>query len=187
MLLALFLFSVFSGHTYAYALIDLDWGTSVGASTSADSASADNKTPLEMTADRVENVTDLDAYSNTAMQGDSSLDSMSFTENSVTVTYKAKGRLLALVPMSFLIRATAHANGKVELTYPWYSFLTLDGRDQLETEMRVAVDNALRAQALGSVRAEGEAENSTLTPAQKAILAREMNAILKASVATKGF
>ncbi len=142
---------------------------------------------VEMPADKVESDADLEAYSEAALRNDESLDDMSFTNDTVTVKYKEKGRFLALVPMTFIVKAKAHADGTLELDYPWYAFLTVDNQDEVETDLRIAVDNAIRTHAVGSVRAEGEALNATLSASEKAQIAREMQAILKAQLARKGF
>jgi hypothetical protein len=142
---------------------------------------------VEMPAEKVQSEADLETYSETALRNDSRLDDISFTANTVEVKYREKGRFLALVPMTFTIRAVAHADGTVELEYPWYSFLTLDNKDELETDLKIAVDNAIHAQAVGSVRAAGQAEKATLTAAERAEIAEEMQAILKAQLAGEGF
>ncbi len=200
-------FVVFAGQSHAYALINLDVGAGANASSSTGSkvevksntsleagssmnsstSSATTNVRADMSADRVESDGDLQAYAASALRNDESLDDVTFTDDSVTVKYKEKGRFLALVPMTFTVRAVAHADGTLELDYPWYSFLTLDSRDEVETDLRIAVDNAIRAHAVGSVRAEGQAENMTLSASERAEIAAEMHAILKARLAGKSF
>lgn len=150
------------------------------------SASSSVNVLSDMSADKVESDGDLQAYAETALRNDESLSDVSFTDDTVTVKYKEKGRFLALVPMTFTVSAKAHADGTLELDYPWYSFLTLDSQDELETDLRIAVDNAIRAQAVGSVRAEGQAENATLSASERAVIAAEMHTILKARLAGEG-
>lgn len=203
--LVLFASLALVSHSDAYALIDLDIGGSAGASssgvvqasssahvessTTSASTTSSTKTAVavDMAPEKVETDSDLEAYVATALRSDESLDDVSFSEDSVTVTYKERGRLLALVPMTFTVRALAHADGTVELNYPWYSFLTLDDQDEIETDLRIAVDNAIRAHALGSVRAEGESEHLALSASERATIAAEMHTILKARLEEKGF
>ncbi|MBX4206462.1 hypothetical protein KW784_01615 [Candidatus Parcubacteria bacterium] len=98
---------------------------------------------------------------------------------SVAVTYRETGRLLALVPVTFTVRATAHADGTMELEYPWYSFLTVDKRDKVEAELKVAVDAALRSLAVGSVKAGGEAKRTAFSPEEARAAATAMKRVME--------
>ncbi len=124
---------------------------------------------------------DLRAYAQTALRGDEGLEAMSFTGETVEVRYKQQGRFLALVPITFNVKAVVDAEGKVDLNYPWYAFLTLDDQEKIKTELKIAVDNALRARAVGSVRAEGQAENPRFTAAESAEVAAQVHAILRSN------
>lgn len=125
---------------------------------------------------------DLRAYADSALRSDKNLEEVNFKSNRVEVKYKETGKFLALVPITFTVKAVANANGEVELNYPWYAFLTVDNEERLETELKVAVDNALRARTVGSVRAEGEVESPFFTASESAEVAGEMHAILKSGL-----
>jgi len=56
----------------------------------------------------------------------------------------------------------------------------LDHKDELSTELRIAVDNALHREALGSVRGAGEPAHPVFTASEQAKVASEMQVILKA-------
>lgn len=142
----------------------------------------DGEKVVETSAEAVLTNGDLKAYARSALRSDENLDEFRFTSKSVEVNYRQRGRLLALVPISFKARAVAKVDGDVELEYPWYSFLTLDDEERIETELQIAVDNALHARALGSVRAEGEVTNPSFTAAEAAAVAARMRATLSASL-----
>ncbi len=137
-----------------------------------------------MSSSAVSTQDELHSYARAALRADASVEAMNFTKDKVEVKYKEKGRLLALLPVTFTVSARTHANGEVEIDYPWYSFLTVDNHDKVETEMKVAVDNALRARLVGSVKAEGESKNPVFTASESAMLAAEMQRVLKANIAT---
>ncbi len=156
----------------AYALTattraDISSGIDVGSAAS------------DMDSASVESEEDLQAYARAALRNDENLLRVNFTGEAVEITYREKGTLLALMPVTFSIMARAGADGSIELFYPWYSFLTVDNRDQLETDMRVAVNNALRLRLVGSVQAEKTATTSTFFPVESALVASEMERILK--------
>jgi hypothetical protein len=98
---------------------------------------------------------------------------------SVEVSSKQEGKFLALVPIKFTVRVTVHADGRVEVKYPWYSIFTVDREKEVETEIRVAVDNAIRGRAVGSVRAAGEPENPVFTEEESADIEEEIQEVLK--------
>lgn len=90
----------------------------------------------------------------------------------VEVTHKQKGHLLALVPVNFTVRVIARADGSLEVEYPWYAFMTLSGREELETRLRVAADSARRSASVGSVKTAGESADPKFT-AEEAEAVRE--------------
>lgn len=139
------------GSSYAYALIDLN-------------IKADSSSEVSI---------------NSTTSSDESSDESSLTD-AVVVRYKERGRFLALVPITFTVMAIARADGTVELIYPWYSKFTIDKQDEIETRVKIAVDNAMRAQTVGSVRAEGEAANPAWDDAQSANITQAIETSLRA-------
>ncbi|OHA92014.1 MAG: hypothetical protein A3J09_00760 [Candidatus Zambryskibacteria bacterium RIFCSPLOWO2_02_FULL_51_21] len=97
----------------------------------------------------------------------------------VEVERTQKGMLLALVPITFNVRATADARGNVKLEYPWYSALTVDRRQEVETKARVAVQNAMKGRLVGLVVAEGEAENPYFTPSEAQAVEKVLISVLE--------
>jgi len=97
----------------------------------------------------------------------------------VEVEHKQKGMLFALVPITFTATAIARADGTVNVRYPWYTALTLDKRAEVETKAKVAIDNTLRFNMVGSVRAEGKQANPRFSAVEARIAADELRRILK--------
>ena len=77
----------------------------------------------------------------------------------VEVEHKQRGMLLALLPITFTVKARADARGRVEMEYPWYSKFTVDRRGEVETMAKIAVNNAIKEGLIGSVTAAGESKN----------------------------
>lgn len=98
---------------------------------------------------------------------------------SVEARYRETGKLLALVPVTFSASARAYAAGGVELDYPWYSFLTVDKREKLESELGVAVDSALRRLGVGTVTAAGESRKESFSPEEAAAVSEAMRQVLE--------
>ncbi|MEK7135204.1 MAG: hypothetical protein AAB780_00665 [Patescibacteria group bacterium] len=163
-----------SSHSFAYAFIDLNMDRAM--------LKADAEGEVVTPAKAVLTDSDLRAYAETALREDDNLEALSFTGDRVEVSYKQQGHFLALVPMTFKAKAVAKASGEVELNYPWYTFLNLDDKEKVKIELKIAVDNALSARAVGSVRAEGEVVNPVFTPAESAEVAAQMHAILQKSL-----
>lgn len=143
--------------------------------------SADTESDVAVSASGVSTSNDLRAYARTAIRTDERVEGMNFAEDRVEVKYKESGRFLALLPVTFTVSARAHANGEVEVDYPWYSFLTIDNHDKVETEMKVAIDSAMRSRLVGSVQAAGTSANPTFNASESAMLAAEMHRVLKAN------
>jgi len=100
------------------------------------------------------------------------------TVERVVVEKKQKGIFLALVPITFTVKTSADARGNVEVKYPWYSALTIDKEDEVKTKAKVAVTNALKASAVGSVRAAGESAHPRFTAREAKLVEAELNRVL---------
>ena len=74
---------------------------------------------------------------------------------SVDTRFNETGKFLALVPVKFTVTVRVSPDGSIALQYPWYSNLTVDKRDKLSAELKVAVDTALHGLMVGKVAAEG--------------------------------
>ncbi len=103
--------------------------------------------------------------------------------SSVEVRYKERGKLLALMPVTFPITAKATPDGAIELEYPWYSFLTLDNKEKLETDLKVAVGHALRSRLVGSVQALRTEPQESFSAEESAVVSAEMERVLRESFA----
>lgn len=145
-----------------------------------DDAMEDESSMSVMSASSVSSRADLESYARSSLKSDENLEAVRFSNDTVEVKYKERGHFLALFPVSMNVTAKAHADGSVDLDYPWYAFMTVDNKDKVETSLKVAVDNALRARMVGSVQAEGKAEHPRFTASESAMLASEIQAVLKA-------
>ncbi|MCR4279656.1 MAG: hypothetical protein NUV78_02900 [Candidatus Zambryskibacteria bacterium] len=180
-------FVAYSRNVHAYSLINLSTliESNAVSSTTVDeievNASITTGTPV-VESEEVSNDIGLKAYADSLVASDEAVEEVKFTEEMVEVRYKQKGRILALVPITFTVTATVTADGRVEIKYPWYSTFTIDNKEEVKTSAKVAVDNALRAKAVGSVKAEGDAMNPKFTASESAAVAAGLHKVLKAAL-----
>ena len=106
---------------------------------------ADGEAFANVEPQSVEVNADLRAYAQSAIKSDSGIEEMNFTKDTVEVKYKQRGKLFALIPITFIVTTTAHADGTVEVDYPWYSFLTSDQSNEVEAEIQAMVSNTIDA------------------------------------------
>ena len=143
-------------------------------------------TSIPSEGDNVFTEEDLDAYAEATMKEDASVETLTFTKEMVELRYRQKGKFLALVSVNFPVRVRAHADGTVEVDYPWYSFITVDNEERIATEIKIAVDTALKSRTVGRVVAEGKKENPAFTAAESVDIAEEIQRVLRANVETGG-
>ena len=146
---------------------------------------AGEETSAAVSPKNVTTVSELESYARATVRSDALVDSMNFTDQRVEVKYREEGQLLALIPITYTVSVTAKADGTVEVKYPWYSIVTVNRKDDIESRAKVAVDNALRARMVGVVRAEGQAQES-FSAAEAADVAAQIHAVLQASSAETG-
>ena len=106
---------------------------------------ADGEAFANVEPQSVEVNADLRAYAQSAIKSDSGIEEMNFTKDTVEVKYKQRGKLFALIPITFIVTTTAHADGTVEVDYPWYSFLNSDQSNEVEAEIQAMVSNTIDA------------------------------------------
>jgi hypothetical protein len=94
------------------------------------------------------------------------------------------GKLLALMPVKFDVTVRVKPGGAVALEYPWYARLSVDRRELLTNELKVAVDNALRALTVGSVRAEGGRAPRSFSSQEAQAVRQAVDGVLERMVGT---
>lgn len=100
--------------------------------------------------------------------------------NEVVIHYREHGKLFALVPVMLPVTVRASADGEVDVNYPWYSALTVDLENELETELKIAADKTIRRSKLGWVKAEGESSGQIFSPSEARDLESALRQVLKA-------
>lgn len=125
---------------------------------------------------------DLKAFAESELYSDDSLESIKFKEDSVELRYKQDGLFLALVSVPMTVRAEAKANGDTTLDYPWYSLLTVDHSSEIQTEMKIAVQNALYARTVGSVQSAGDSKHPKFSVNEAADVADHIHKALKSKL-----
>lgn len=210
LLLALLLFPMYS--SFAYALINLNTRTDYDANVPLPKAQVEVETAEEAETEAADNQNiiinrasieadtagvaeieprdvvsnaDLEAYAQSALGSDENIEEMRFSRGAVEVKYKETGRLLALLPITYTVTAITRADGTIEVRYPWFAAITVDNQEEIKTAMKIAVDNALKARMVGSVRAEGRVDNPSFTAAESAEVAAQMRAVLRGEFETE--
>lgn len=102
---------------------------------------------------------EFEAYARSVMAGDENVTKVSASGDEVSVWYRENGRFLGFIPVTVPTRATVHADGEVEVSRPWYNFLTTTiDEDDIEADI---------SSTAGTIaRAEAEAEFSAATQAR---------------------
>lgn len=101
-----------------------------------ESAEVNGTVAPEMTADSVQTDSDLKTFAATALRNDDNLDSIGFASDRVEVAYREPARFLGIFPASVNIDVVAHNDGSVDIDYPWYSFLMVTNRADLESSIK---------------------------------------------------
>jgi len=94
-----------------------------------------------------------DAYARATIESDENVSDIESDSDSVSLRYKDRARLLGFIPVTISAEAVVSADGSVEVSYPWYRFLTVYDRGELEAD--------IEASAGAIARAEGGATLST--------------------------
>lgn len=90
---------------------------------------------------------DLKGFIAAHVQNDSNVEAIEYTSDTISVTYSDKARLFAILPVTVQATATVDANGSVEVSYPWYSFLMATNKDAIEAKVQQRVQGVLGAAA----------------------------------------
>lgn len=128
-------------------------------------------TASSMTSDRVSTADDLKAFASSSLQNDENLEGMTFSDSSVDVAYKARGRFLAIIPVSLKAVAHVSANGDVSVRYPWYHFLVTGEND---SKLKTAIEGQIQAM----VNSDSNA-GTRLTSRQAAAIAARVHSVLR--------
>ena len=140
-------------------------------------SNADENALLNASANSVLNASnvitkaDLEAFASSTIEKDSNVEEIRFTKNQVEVGYKEHGKFLGLFKMLYKIRVIAHADGTVEVKYPWYAFLFATDRQGMQSEIDAAANSVLGGEA-------STTGNISLTANQAAELAAKIREIL---------
>lgn len=118
---------------------------------------------------------DLKAFASAELREDENLTSLNFDKDSLEVGYKEEGRFLALIPMKFNVRAIVASDGKVLVHYPWYKFLVMSNKVDVQTAIQSEVSAYL-----------GTSSPRTFTPAIQAELAARIRAIFASHLTNAG-
>ena len=98
----------------------------------------------------VETQADLSGYIAAEMKADKNISSVEAASGEVAVTYEQRAKLFGFIPVTIAATATVDASGNVEVSYPWYAFLMVTNKSDLEARIQDSVSAELGANAAQS-------------------------------------
>jgi len=122
---------------------------------------------------------ELSGYAAAEMKADSNIASIEAASDNVAVTYKQSAKLFGFIPVTIDATATVDANGNVEVSYPWYAFLMVTNKADLEARIQNQVSANVDLDASANVEANAGASASAEAAAQ---LSAEAQARIVAAV-----
>ena len=122
---------------------------------------------------------DLSGYIAAEMKADANIWKVEAASDNVAVTYEQRAKLFGFIPVTIDATATVDANGNVEVSYPWYAFLMVTNKADLEARIQNQVSANVDLDASANVEANAGASASAEAAAQ---LSAEAQARIVAAV-----
>lgn len=142
---------------------------------------------INITPETVNSRESLQAFATSTVSADENIEALVITDEYVEITYKERGKLFAIMPITFDVTATAYADGRVEVDYPWYAFLMADNGAEVEAGIESAVSAVLNGRATTTDATVGGDANiqsrtgASLTAEEAAVVVARMHSVLRAS------
>ncbi|MDB5194172.1 MAG: hypothetical protein JWN50_186 [Parcubacteria group bacterium] len=153
-----------------------------------DSADVTGTVGSQVSADNVQSSSDLKAFAATQLRNDQNLSSMAFASDNVEVAYRERAHFLGFIPTSVNVNVTAHNDGTVDVSYPWYSFLMTTNRGDIEAAVKSEVSAYLSSHSSVNVNAASDANTASSTSGSSAIngtAQSNWNASIRAELAAR--
>lgn len=93
----------------------------------------------DMAAGEVSSEADLETFAAASINSDANLQGMEFSDEEIAVSYKQPGKILGFIPVLVTVEASLDAEGNIDLDYPWYQFIVVTDRAELESELQSEV------------------------------------------------
>jgi hypothetical protein len=179
-------------------------GNTISIDRSSDEVKANGG--VSVTVDRVMTDADLKGFAATEVRNDSNLNGIKIADDKIEVHYKQPARFLGIIPMMVSVGVNVYSDGSVNVDYPWYSFLALTNKADLEASIESEVKafledngnvalnsrNSISANASTTASTTAQVSSTTpsanadsmtgitvLTPSAKASLIARIHALLK--------
>ncbi|MBX4195587.1 hypothetical protein KW796_01360 [Candidatus Parcubacteria bacterium] len=85
---------------------------------------------------------DLRAFAENAIKSDENINFISFGNDNISVSYKDRGRFIGVIPVIMDVEVGVDQGGNVRFDYPWFGFLVIKDRADLEARVRAAVESS---------------------------------------------
>lgn len=116
----------------------------------------------------------LNAYAKALAAADENVEGVEIDKEKVELNYRQKAKFLGFIPVSIRTDVTVNADGSVNVSYPWYSFLMAKNRAEVESSVEARVTTIILAGGGVSGGAEAAAEFSAETQARVLKTVREI-------------
>ena len=116
---------------------DVDVATLLITRVDVDTNAVEAKT---IAASDVKTSADLSGYVAAQMKSDNNISAVESASDSVSVTYKQKAKLFGFIPVTLNARAVVDAQGNVTISYPWYAFLAVTNKADLQAKVQGRVN-----------------------------------------------
>lgn len=110
-----------------------------------------------MNAISVSTSADLETYAAAFISNDENVTRIEADGKEVSVWYKQPAKLLGFIPVSVSAEGSVNADGSVDVSYPWYSFLATYDDARLESNLDLAAGSIARAEASSEFSASVQA------------------------------
>ena len=121
----------------------LEAGTTFGAEASSSvltRADVEATRSVLMDTSSVTSDADFLAYARGQMRQDEHLSRVTTSSDAVVLERARRARLFGLIPISIMTTTTLSADGTLEVTYPWFSFLLLTDEAAVKAALKSRVD-----------------------------------------------
>ena len=126
---------------------------------------------------------ELDTYARSLIQSDPNIVRVSLDNENVSLWYRDRARLLGFIPVTVSARASIDSDGTVDVSYPWYSFLTIRNSVGLESDLNMTAGSIARAE--GGVVLSAPAQARVLNAA-RSVMQAHYQASLETDIDTTG-
>lgn len=120
---------------------------------------------------------DLSGFVATEISADENISKIETSSKNVSVTYNQPAKLFGIIPVTVKATATVSAEGKVDVTYPWFAFMLTTNEANLEASIRNRI--GVTASVVSAATADADTGFAAATQAE---IISEVRAAMEANL-----